>query len=525
MIVDAGLAFPDEDMLGIDIVLPDFTYLLERKDDIRGLIVTHGHEDHIGGLPYLLKEIQVPIYGTRLTLGLIDSKLEEHDLELGNLARVIASGDSVTIGPFHLGFFRANHSIAEGLGFFAETAAGTVVHTGDFKFDHTPVDEGIPEFGRLAALGDRGVLALLCDSTNAEKPGYTASERSVGQVLDDVFREAPRRVLVTCFASHLHRIQQVIQVARKHRRRVAVVGRSMLRTLDVAMKLGYVDMPPDTWIGAEEIREHPPDRVAVLTTGTQGEPLSALTRISNDDHPLVKVMPSDTVVFAATPVPGNEKLVNRIIDNLHRLGATVVQGREAGVHVSGHASQEELKLMLGLVRPKYLIPIHGEYRHMVAMGNLAREMGMSPDQVLVGENGEIFRFCDGFGQVQGSVQSGRVMVDGLGVGDVGNVVLRDRRHLSQHGTVVVAVSIDAECNIRQGPEIISRGFVYARESEDLLEEACERVVRAVARKKKIKDKTMLKTVIRDTLANCFYEKTRRKPLIIPVVLEQDGKRD
>ncbi len=522
LIIDAGLAFPDEDLLGVDLVIPNMSYITEHRDKIRGLVVTHGHEDHVGALPYLLREVRMPIYATDLTLGLIRSKLDEHQLSIDDLAHPVTTDDSVSIGPFDVQFFVANHSIAAGVGLAIDTPAGLVVHSGDFKFDHTPIDGQPPEFGRLAALGDRGVLALLCDSTNAERPGYTGSERLVGLALDDVFRQARRRVLVTSFASHLHRIQQVLDVAARHRRRVAVVGRSMERTIDVALELGYINAPPGIWVDADEIRQVPPDRIAILTTGSQGEPLSALTRISNDDHRLVSVVPGDTVVIAATPVPGNERLVNRTIDNLYRLGAEVVYGKEAGVHVSGHASEEELKLLLGFTRPAYLIPIHGEYRHLVKMGELGESMGMSSDQILVGENGTVFSFQNGRGSIAGKVNSGRVLVDGLGVGDVGNVVLRDRHQLAQHGVVVVVVSIaPGTGKIVSGPEIISRGFVYMRESDELLAEARRRVIKVIQQKgrRDRDDLSATKSAVREALSGYFYDRTKRRPVVLPVVLE------
>ncbi|MEW6308896.1 MAG: ribonuclease J [Bacillota bacterium] len=519
VVVDAGLTFPDEDMPGIDIVIPDITYLLERREKVRGIVITHGHEDHVGALPYLLRSLDVPVHGSRLALGLIEGKLSEHGRVLHPGSRRVRPGDSLSLGCFEVGFFRTNHSIADAMGITIQTPVGLVVHTGDFKFDQTPVDGEVADLHTLAAVGQRGVLLMLADSTNAERPGFTPSEREVGRHLDEIFRVSPHRVIVATFASNVHRIQQVFDAAVKQGRKVAVVGRSIVNVVDIALELGYLTVPPGLILDIDEANKLPAGRVALLTTGSQGEPLSALTRMSMDEHRKVELTPGDTVVVAATPVPGNEKMVARTIDNLCRRGAKVIYGPQSGVHVSGHASREELKLILNLVKPKFLMPIHGEYRHLVAHAELARELGMPGNNILIGENGTIFEFGPGRASVAGKAQSGRVLIDGLGVGDVGNVVLKDRRQLAQDGLLVaVVVTSGEDGGLVAGPEIVSRGFVYVRESEALLAEVKARI-RELFDANGPTDAGTLRSAIRDSLGKFLYERTHRRPVILPVVIE------
>lgn len=525
LIIDAGLAFPEEELLGIDIVIPDVSYLVERAEQIRGVVITHGHEDHIGALPFVLRHLDVPVYGPRLALGLLKEKLAEHGMSLSSGSKAVGPGETIQVGAFSVEFFRVNHSIADCLGLAIETPVGLIVHSGDFKFDQTPVDGETTDFQKLAELGRRGVLLLLSDSTNAERTGYTLSEKVVGETLDGVFRRASGRILVACFASNVPRIQQVINVAHKYGRKVAVVGRSMENTVDVCLDLGYLDAPPGAIVSLEEVNRLPGHQVCILTTGSQGEPMSALTRMSVDDHRRVEIVPGDMVVIAATPVPGNEKLVNRTIDNLFRLGAEVVYGRDSGVHVSGHASREELKLMFNLVKPRYFIPIHGEYRHLIHHRALIESLGVPRDRILVGENGTVFEFTRDHGRIVNKLPAGRVLVDGLGVGDVGSVVLRDRKQLSQDGILIVVVAIGGRTGeVLSGPELLSRGFVYMRESEELLEDIRKRVkgILDVCKQEGITDWSTIKSKIRDALGNHLYEKTRRRPMILPIILNIDS---
>lgn len=474
IVVDAGLKFPEEDMLGIDIVIPDTSYLQENIDKVRGIIITHGHEDHIGGLPYVLKSLNVPIYATRLTLGLIEAKLKEAGL-LGDTKRILITADSeLQLGSIKASFFKTNHSIPDSVGVCLDTPEGTVVHTGDFKFDHTPVNDQFADLQRIAAIGSKGVLALLSDSTNAERPGYTPSEMNVGHELEDIFRKATQRVVVATFASNVHRVQQVINAAIATRRKIAVIGRSMVNVVTIAHELGYLNIPEGMIIDPEEVNRMAADRVVILCTGSQGEPMSALTRMARSTHRKVDILPGDTVIIAATPIPGNERYVGRTVDELFRLGAHVIYGpgSVSGVHVSGHGSQEELKLMLNLIRPKYFIPIHGEYRMLRMHAKLAEEIGMDPENIFVVDNGDTIEVQNGVAAKGGKLPAGRILIDGLGVGDVGNIVLRDRKLLSQDGILVVVVTLSKENGtILSGPDIISRGFVYVRESEGLLDEA------------------------------------------------------
>lgn len=524
VVVDAGLKFPEEDMLGIDIVIPDITYLTENRDKVRGILITHGHEDHIGGLPYVLKHLNVPIYATKLTLGLIEGKLKEAGL-LGETKRILINADSeVQLGAIKASFFKTNHSIPDSVGVSLDTPEGTVVHTGDFKFDHTPVNNQYADLQRIADIGRRGVLALLSDSTNAERAGYTPSESNIGTALEDIFRKATQRVVVATFASNVHRIQQVVNAAVATKRKIAVVGRSMVNVVSVASELGYLNIPEGTIIEPEEINKMAADRVAVLSTGSQGEPMSALTRMARSTHRKIDIMPGDTVIIAATPIPGNERYVGRTVDELFRLGAHVIYGpgSVSGVHVSGHGSQEELKLMLNLIRPKYFIPIHGEYRMLRQHSLLGEAVGIERENIFIIDNGDTVEFQNGSARKGSKVPAGNVLIDGLGVGDVGNIVLRDRKLLSQDGILVVVVTLSKQDGaILSGPDIISRGFVYVRESEGLLEEA-NRIVTSTLHKlmnDKVNEWASLKTNVKDALGRFLYEQTRRRPMILPIIME------
>lgn len=524
VVVDSGLKFPEEDMLGIDIVIPDISYLTENRDKVRGIVLTHGHEDHIGGLPYVLKNLNVPVYGTRLTLGLVENKLKEANL-LGDTKRILINEDSeIQLGSsLKVTFFRTNHSIPDSVGVCIETPEGNVVHTGDFKFDHTPVNGQFANLHRMAEIGQKGVLALLSDSTNAEKPGFTPSEKNVGIVLEDIFRKAEQRVVVATFASNVHRIQQVVNAAESTGRKITVIGRSMVNVVSIASELGYLNVPDGMLIEPEEMNRMAANRVVVLCTGSQGEPMSALTRMARSSHRKVDILPGDTVIIAATPVPGNEKYVGRTIDELFRLGANVIySGSNSGVHVSGHGSQEELKLMLNLMKPKYFIPIHGEYRMQRKHALLAESVGVESQNIFITEIGEIVEIQGGAARKAGKVTAGNVLIDGLGVGDVGNIVLRDRKLLSQDGILVVVVTLSKQNGaIVSGPDIISRGFVYVRESEGLLDEA-NRIVSSTLQRlmsEKVNEWASLKTSVKDSLGRFLYEQTRRRPMILPIIME------
>ncbi|GGG11921.1 ribonuclease J [Paenibacillus abyssi] len=524
VVVDAGLKFPEEDMLGIDIVIPDITYLTENRDKVRAILITHGHEDHIGGLPYVLKHLNVPVYGTKLTLGLIEGKLKEAGL-LGETKRILINADSeVQLGSIKATFFRTNHSIPDSVGVCLDTPEGTVVHTGDFKFDHTPVNDQYADLQRMAEIGSRGVLALLSDSTNAERPGFTPSESMIGVEFEDIFRKATQRVIVATFASNVHRIQQVINAAMATKRKIAVIGRSMVNVVNIASELGYLNIPEGMLIEPDEVNKMAADRVVVLSTGSQGEPMSALTRMARSTHRKVDILPGDTVIIAATPIPGNEKYVGRTVDELFRLGANVIYGpgSVSGVHVSGHGSQEELKLMLNLIKPKYFIPIHGEYRMLRQHALLGEAIGIEKENIFLLDNGDTVELQGGNARKGNKVPAGNVLIDGLGVGDVGNIVLRDRKLLSQDGILVVVVTLSKQDGtILSGPDIISRGFVYVRESEGLLEEA-NRIVTSTLNKlmnDKVNEWASLKTNVKDALGRFLYEQTRRRPMILPIIME------
>lgn len=521
IVIDAGLMFPEDDMLGIDLVIPDIAYLLENKDNIKAIILTHGHEDHIGALPYVLKQINVPVYGTRLTLGILEGRLKENNITNAALIPV-KPRDQIRIGCFTVGFIHVSHSIADAVALSINTPVGMIVHTGDFKFDQTPIDGQVTDFHRFAELGDQGVLVMLADSTNAERPGYTKSEKVVGVTFDDTFRVAPGRIIIATFASNIHRIQQAVDVACRYKRKVTVVGRSMVNVVNIALELGYLHAPEGTIIDVDDIKNYPPQQIVIMTTGSQGEPMSALTRMAMSDHRKVEIVPGDTVIISATPIPGNEKLVSRTVDHLFRQGAEVVYEAAMGIHVSGHASQEELKLMHNLVRPKFFVPVHGEYRHLQKHARLARDLAMPSENIFVVENGTILEFTSDSAAIAGKVTAGKVLVDGLGVGDVGNIVLRDRRQLSQDGILIVVVTMDKQRGIVvAGPDIVSRGFVYVRESEKLLEEAKEKVKQALEKCETggITEWAAIKANVRDALGKYLYDKTRRRPMILPIIME------
>ncbi|MDI6880693.1 MAG: ribonuclease J [Desulfitobacteriaceae bacterium] len=521
LLIDAGLAFPEDEMLGIDIVIPDYSFLIEHKESLLGILVTHGHEDHIGALPYLLRDLDVPIFATRLTLGLIQSKLKESNLN--NIkATVVQPRDVVKLGVFRIEFIRVSHSIPDAVGVAIHTPLGIVVHTGDFKLDHTPVSGDILDIHKFAELGDKGVLCLMSDSTNVERPGFTMSESRVGQMFDETFRNAKDRIILASFASNVHRIQQALTAAYKTNRKVAVVGRSMVNVVTIAAELGYLDIPEGTLVDVDEILNLPGNRACILTTGSQGEPMSALTRMAMNDHRRVEIQPGDTVIISASPIPGNEKSIARTIDHLFKQGANVIYESISGMHVSGHASQEELKLMLNMVRPQHFVPVHGEYRMLIKHAQLAEQLGIARENIFVAENGSIIEFNRNGASLSGKVTAGKVLIDGLGVGDVGNIVLRDRKQLSQDGILIVVMTLSrATGAIVAGPDVVTRGFVYVRESESMLEEAKEKVRQTMARcrENRITEWAVLKSQVRDALSKHLYEKTRRRPMILPIIQE------
>lgn len=521
IVIDAGLAFPDDDMFGIDLVIPDMSYLIENRDKVRAVVITHGHEDHIGGLSYLLNEVNVPVYATKLVCGLIEGKLKENHITNYTLNEV-HHGDEVQIGCMKVGFIHTNHSIPDASALYFRTPIGTIVHTGDFKMDLTPVDGRQMDIHKFAELGRRGVLLLMSDSTNAERPGYTESETTVGHAFRKAFRAAKGRIILATFASNISRIQQAINTAVQFKRKVTVLGRSMVNNVQIAIELGYLDVPEGVLIEPDELNRYPDDQILILTTGSQGEPMAGLSRMASNNHRSVSIMPGDTVIISATPIPGNETGVSRTIDSLMRLGANVIAGRDKKIHVSGHASQEELKLMLELIKPKYFIPVHGEYRMLKTHGDLAVMMGVAKDHVLIGDNGQIFEFSNRSGHKTGHVNAGRVFIDGLGVGDVGNIVIRDRQQLAMEGVVIVVMTLaKGTSHPLAGPDIVSRGFVYVRDSEELLREAHDRVAAVLERCEagNIREWAVIKSQVRDTLSRYLYEKTRRRPMILPIIME------
>lgn len=521
-VVDAGLMFPEEEMFGIDIVIPDITYLQENKERVKGIFLTHGHEDHIGGVSYVLRKLSVPVYGTRLTLALVEDKLSEAGL-LGRVTLKTVDANSILeFETAQVSFFRVTHSIPDAVGICIRTSQGSIVYTGDFKFDQTPVDVYGADIGKMAQIGNDGVLCLLSDSTNAERPGFTGSERSVGVEISKEFHNAEGRILVASFASNVHRLQQVFDAAFENDRKVAVVGRSMVKVVDIARNLGYLHIPDDMLISLQDIDNYPECKVAVLTTGSQGEPMAALSRMAKNAHKQVSIRKGDTVIIAASPIPGNETSVSKTIDLLFRAGANVIYYGAKKIHVSGHGSQEELKLMLNIMKPKYFIPVHGEFRMQKAHAKLASATGISPHRTFIVEKGEVIEFKEGRAKAGTKVQAGNVLIDGLGVGDVGNIVLRDRKLLSQDGILVVVITLSKEAKtIVSGPEIISRGFVYVRESEQLIDGSArlvKEIIEQSIREYAIEWST-LKQNIRDSLGQFLFEKTKRKPMILPIIME------
>ena len=523
ILVDCGLSFPDDDMLGIDLVIPDVSYLEKNADKIKGLLITHGHEDHIGAVPYLLKKINIPIYATKLTAGLIRNKLEEHKLLRSTKLHEVVQGQTISLGKnFKVEFIRSSHSIPDSVMLAITTPAGTVLHTGDFKVDYTPIDGKIMDFGRIAELGNQGILALMSDSTNAERKGFTMSESSVGEVFDKLFLHCKKRIVVATFASNVHRVQQIVNAAVKYNRKIAVCGRSMINMIKTARELGYIDCPDNLFIDIDMMGSYTDEQLVIITTGSQGEPMSALTRMAAGDHRKVKITPNDLVIISATPIPGNEKFVSKVIDDLMQIGAEVVYSSLEAVHVSGHACQEEQKLIIALAKPKYFIPVHGEYRQLIAHSETAQSMGIDKENIIMMSNGRVLEINEDKAELTSVVPSGRVLVDGLGVGDVGSIVLRDRQHLSQDGLIVIVLTMDSSTGeVVAGPDVISRGFVYVRESENLMDDV-KSVVRHEIRKceeRGIRDWSTIKSAVRQNLRDYIFMKTKRNPMIIPIIME------
>ena len=522
-IVDCGLAFPDDDMLGVDLVIPDFTYVVKNKDKLRGIVLTHGHEDHIGGLAYLLKKVNVPVYGTRLTLGLVEGKLREHGILNQCTLKVVQPRQTVKMGCMCVEFIRVNHSIPDACAFAIHTPAGVVIHTGDFKVDYTPIEGGIIDLARFGELGNKGVLALLSESTNAERPGYTMSERRVGATFRNFFANAEgKRIIVATFSSNIHRIQQIIDSAAIHGRKVAVSGRSMINVLQTAIDLNYIRVPKGMLVDIDKIGKIPPEELVIVTTGSQGEPMSALSRMASNEHRQVTITPQDLIIISANPIPGNEKLVGRVVNELMKAGANVIYEAMYDVHVSGHACQDELKMMLSLTRPKFFIPIHGEYKHMFKHKELALQLNIPEENIFIADNGAVLE-TDGVDmKLAGQVTAGRVLIDGLGVGDVGSVVLRDRKHLAQDGLIIVVAAINKSAGkIMSGPDIVSRGFVYVRESEELMEESRALMLSVMEKNltPNIREWGTLKNLMKDALGSFIFSKTRRSPMILPIIME------
>ena len=522
IVVDCGLAFPEDEMLGVDLVIPDITYLEKNKEKIRGMFITHGHEDHIGAIPYFLKKINVPIYATRLTCGLIRNKLEEHKLLKSTKLIEVKQGETVKAGKFSIEFIRSSHSIPDSVALAIKSPVGTILHTGDFKIDYTPIDGKIMDLGRIAELGNEGVLALMSDSTNSERKGYTMSEKTVGDVFERLFQGCRKRIVVATFASNVHRVQQIVNCAVRYNRKIAVCGRSMINMINTARELDYIKVPDNVFIDIDMIKNYTDDQLVIITTGSQGETMSALTRMAAGEHRKVQITPNDLIIISANPIPGNEKLVSKVIDDLMQIGAEVVYSSLADVHVSGHACQEEQRLMLALVKPKYFLPVHGEYRQLKAHAETAEEMGIDKENIFMLTNGRVLEMNQNEAKFTTSVQSGRILVDGLGVGDVGNIVLRDRQHLSQDGLIIIVMTMDSSTGeIIAGPDVISRGFVYVRESENLMEN-----VKAVIRneidkceRNHITDWSTIKATLRDNLKDYIAQKTKRNPMILPIIME------
>ncbi len=522
-ILDCGLAFPDADMPGVDIVIPDFTYIERNQDKLRGIVLTHGHEDHIGGLAYLLKKVNVPIYGTKLTLGLVEGKLKEHGLSGKVTLNVVEPKKTVKMGCMAVEFIKVNHSIPDAVGMAIHTPAGIVVHTGDFKVDYSPIDGEIIDLARFGELGSRGVLALMADSTNAERPGYTHTEKTVGESFDKLFKQAEgKRIIIATFSSNIHRVQQIINCAERYGRKIAVFGRSMINVINTAIELGYLNAPKGIIIDIETMNRYESEKIVLITTGSQGEPMSALTRMAMNDHKKVNITPMDFIIISATPIPGNEKYVTKVVNELMKSGAEVVYEAMYEVHVSGHACQEELKLLLALTKPKFFIPVHGEYKHLKKHGDLAIEMGISKENVIIAQIGNVIETDGNKMGIVSQVPAGRVLVDGLGVGDVGSIVLRDRKHLAQDGLIIIVIGIERATNtVVAGPDIISRGFVYVRESEELIVEAKNILSSTLLNcsAAELKEWNTLKGKMRDALSDYIYQKTKRSPMILPIIME------
>lgn len=522
ILVDCGLAFPEDDMLGIDLVIPDLSYLEKNKEKIRGLVITHGHEDHIGSIPYLLKQMNVPIYGTKLTIGLIEHKLEEHKLLRSTKLKVVNPGQTINLGSMKVEFIRTTHSIPDACSLAIHTPVGTVVHTGDFKIDYTPIDGEMIDFGRLAELGNKGVLALMSDSTNAERKGYTMSESTVGEVLDKLFINCTKRIVVATFSSNVHRVQQIVNSAVKYQRKIAVCGRSMINMIETARKFGYIKVPDNVFIDIDMIKSYPDDKLTIITTGSQGETMSALTRMASGEHKKVQITPNDLIIISANPIPGNENSVSKVIDDLMKIGAEVVYNALEDIHVSGHACQEEQKLMISLVRPKYFIPVHGEYRQLIAHSETAKKVGVDADNIFIMTNGRILELNEYDAKLTGTVPVGKIMVDGLGVGDVGNIVLRDRQRLSQDGLIIIVLTMDSNTGtVVAGPDVLSRGFVYVRESENLMDDIKQLLRAEIAKfeEKHITDWSTIKALLREELRDYIHKKTKRDPMILPIIME------
>ena len=521
VVVDCGLSFPEDDMLGIDLVIPDVTYLKDNIDKVKGFVITHGHEDHIGALPYVLREVNVPIYATKLTIGLIDNKLKEHNLLRSTKRKVIKHGQSINLGCFRIEFIKTNHSIQDASALAIYSPAGIVIHTGDFKVDYTPVFGDAIDLQRFAEIGKKGVLALMCDSTNAERKGFTMSERTVGKTFDNIFAEHRNtRIIIATFASNVDRVQQIINSAYKYGRKVAVEGRSMVNVIGTAAELGYLQIPDKTLVDIDQIKNYPDDKVVLITTGSQGESMVALSRMAANIHKKVTIKPNDTIIFSSNPIPGNEKAVSKVINELSRKGADVIF---QDAHVSGHACQEEIKLIYSLVKPKYSIPVHGEYRHLKAQAGLARDLGIPKENIFILSSGDVLELNEEEpAKVKEKVRTGAILVDGLGVGDVGNIVLRDRQHLAEDGIMIVVLTLEKHSSrLLAGPDIVSRGFVYVRESEDLMDEARIVVEDAIdiCLDKHITDWGKIKNIIKDSLGDFLWKRTKRNPMILPIIME------
>ena len=522
VLVDCGLEFPEDDMLGVDLVIPDVTYLEKNKEKIKGLVVTHGHEDHIGAIPYILRQINIPIYATKLTVGLIKNKLEEHKLLSSTKLVTVEQGQTINFGSIKVEFIRSNHSIPDSVMLAIHTPVGVVLHTGDFKVDFTPIDDQLMDLGRIAELGNKGILALMSDSTNSERKGYTMSERTIGEVFDRLFQNNKKRIVVATFASNVHRVQQIVNSAKEYGRKIAVCGRSMINMIETAREIGYIDAPENMFIDIDMIKNYTDDQLVIITTGSQGETMSALTRMAAGEHKKVVITPNDMVIISATPIPGNEKLVSNVINDLMQIGAEVIYSALENVHVSGHACQEEQKLIMSLAKPKYFIPVHGEYRQLRAHAETAKLMGIPAENIFILENGKTLELNKDKAEITASVPCGKILVDGLGVGDVGNIVLRDRQHLSQDGLIVIVMTMDGSTGeIVSGPDVVSRGFVYVRESETLMDDV-KKVINEEVRmfeEEGVRDWSTIKSTLKDDLRDYIFQRTKRNPMILPIIME------